>query len=151
MSLVLVLLTHQTSIIYPCLQDLDAYNKAAVSIAKKYFPLPDVDEYYRKKDARPLIFCHFARGLSDKTYDEVPEYGHMFRILTEALMEYNETNAVMKLVLFEDAMKHVARIARICSSPGGHALLVGVGGSGKQSLARCVAPSLFVLSASTQE
>jgi dynein heavy chain len=62
----------------------------------------------------------------------------MYKVLNEALLEYNETNAVMNLVLFEDAMKHVARIARICSSPGGHALLVGVGGSGKQSLARWV-------------
>ena len=34
----------------------------------------------------------------------------------QALDEYNETNAVMDLVLFEDAMKHVCRISRIISS-----------------------------------
>ncbi len=67
---------------------------------------------------------------------QVPDYQHLYKVLTEALMEYNETNAVMDLVLFEDAMTHVARITRIISSPGGHALLVGVGGSGKQSLSR---------------
>eukprot|EP00877_Chromochloris_zofingiensis_P015255 jgi/Chrzof1/9984/Cz04g22250.t1 len=118
------------------LSDFDTYNKAAVSIAKKYFAVSDIDDYYKKKDAKPLVFCTFARGLSDKTYDEVPDYGHLYKVLTEALLEYNETNAVMDLVLFEDAMKHVARISRIISSPGGHALLVGVGGSGKQSLSR---------------
>jgi hypothetical protein len=87
-----------------------------------------------------IVYLHaslIASTYAPSLLPQLSDYGHMYKILTEALLEYNETNAVMDLVLFEDAMKHVARITRIISSPGGHALLVGVGGSGKQSLSRC--------------
>lgn len=53
------------------------------------------------------------------------------KYVSEALVEYNENNAEMPLVLFQDAMTHVCRITRVIMSPSGHVLLVGVGGSGK--------------------
>ena len=42
----------------------------------------------------------------------------------------------MSLVMFDDAIMHVCRIVRIIKHIGGHALLVGVGSCGKQSLAK---------------
>jgi dynein heavy chain len=64
----------------------------------------------------------------------------MRKRLDEYLEEYNQVNvAKMNLVLFMDAMKHISRIIRIIKQPLGNALLLGVGGSGRQSLTRLAA------------
>ena len=61
----------------------------------------------------------------------------MLNILEEYLDDYNQTNiSQMKLVLFSDAIQHICRIIRIIRQPLGNALLLGVGGSGRQSLTR---------------
>lgn len=71
----------------------------------------------------------------DRLYDLMPN-DKLLPYIEEGLNIYNDNNPVMNLVLFEDAMKHICRITRIVMPSSGHALLVGVGGSGKQSLTR---------------
>eukprot|EP00937_MAST-01D_sp_MAST-1D-sp2_P002818 g2818.t1 len=84
-----------------------------------------------------LIFTSFQRA---DAYLPIVQIGDLRECLESQLAEYNESGAAtMPLVLFRDAMEHVTRIARIISKPGGNALLLGVGGSGKQSLARLAA------------
>ncbi|XP_068888721.1 dynein axonemal heavy chain 9 isoform X1 [Aphelocoma coerulescens] len=116
--------------------DYDTFDKIQREMVKKcYDDIEDTLEQAKHMN----IYCHFAKGLGEPGYRPVPTWQELNQILVEALDNYNEVNAAMNLVLFEDAMCHVCRINRILEAPRGNALLVGVGGTGKQSLTRLAA------------
>lgn len=62
-----------------------------------------------------------------------------FLFWLKILEEYNENHKPMNLVLFDNALEHLTRIHRVIRMDQGNTLLVGVGGSGRQSLARLAA------------
>ena len=71
----------------------------------------------------------------DRPYVEVRDLQLLQNRTEDSLAEFNQTSKKpMELVMFMFAIEHVSRIARVLRMPGGNALLVGVGGSGRQSL-----------------
>uniref|UniRef100_A0A670YVL6 Dynein axonemal heavy chain 10 n=1 Tax=Pseudonaja textilis TaxID=8673 RepID=A0A670YVL6_PSETE len=90
----------------------------------------------------PILFGDFRTALNEgepRVYEDIQDYDAAKALFQEILEEYNEVNTKMNLVLFDDALEHLTRVHRIIRMDRGHALLVGVGGSGKQSLARLAA------------
>ncbi|XP_055492373.1 dynein axonemal heavy chain 8-like [Leucoraja erinacea] len=104
-----------------------------------------------KLDVEPY-FVDFLRDMPEPTGEEPEDYVFLvpkiyelvpnFEFLTEKLQFYqaqhNESvrSGYLDLVFFKDAMTHLMKISRIIRTDCGNALLVGVGGSGKQSLTK---------------
>ena len=114
--------------------DITKFDEMRVAVTKKYF----ADENQEEVEARPISYNAFMKFDSNDegAFCECATYEKLNKTLVEKLHEHNESNAVMDLVLFEQAMDHVTRVTRILDLPRGNAMLVGVGGSGKQSLAK---------------
>ncbi|XP_027968229.1 dynein heavy chain 17, axonemal [Eumetopias jubatus] len=116
-------------------KDQETLRRVTIASTKKFFDDLGDELLF----AKPNLFCHFSHGIGEPKYLSVTNVAHLNKLLVDVLDSYNEVNAVMNLVLFEDAVAHICRINRILELPRGNALLVGVGGSGKQSLSRLAA------------
>ena len=119
-------------------------------VVKDELMKPIILEVFGKETAEDLakgsyLFCDFMESEplevehhDPKLYQEVPKLELVNEKLEDLLEQYNNENTgkEMNLVLFEDAISHIIRLTRILGFPGGHALLVGYGGSGKQSITK---------------
>jgi hypothetical protein len=111
---------------------------------------PDIEKLQSQKD---IYFVDFLRDADEdpetgellpapKVYEALPyeQLNDARKKAIENMKRFNETFKLLKmdLVFFHDALEHLCRIitTRLFALSRGCALLVGVGGSGKQSLTR---------------
>ena len=127
--------------------DKDWFNTEIMNTIRK-----ELGPEYEEKAADIQYFVDFMRDAPEPTGEEdhetdvelprVYEPLENTNILVDKLKvfleQYNDIlrGANMDIVFFPDAIENIIKISRIIRNPGGNALLVGVGGSGKQSLTK---------------
>ena len=123
------------------------YTKKACEkdFSKKFDPLyehldnfGDQDGEVTEKEMQMSLFGNF---MNDKrAYQELTDFEGLASKVDYFLEDYNGISKTpMPLVLFNFCIQHICKISRILSLPGGNGLLVGVGGSGRQSLTKLAA------------
>ncbi|XP_047672459.1 dynein axonemal heavy chain 6 isoform X2 [Tachysurus fulvidraco] len=121
-------------------EDKTYFNTMICEMASRYFNITLEPSYLTK---HPIIFGDFIKvgaEKADRVYEDLTDTEKIRNVLQDYLDDYNMTfSKETKLVFFQDAIEHVSRIARMIRQERGNALLVGVGGTGKQSLTRLAA------------
>ncbi|XP_023141924.2 dynein axonemal heavy chain 6 isoform X2 [Amphiprion ocellaris] len=121
-------------------QDKTYFNTIVCEMASRHFDINLEPSYFVNQ---PIIFGDFIKvgaEKDDRVYEDLTDMNKIQSVLQDYLDDYNITfSKETKLVFFQDAIEHVSRIVRMIRQERGNALLVGVGGTGKQSLTRLAA------------
>ncbi|KAI3369512.1 hypothetical protein L3Q82_007723 [Scortum barcoo] len=116
-----------------CAEDRDWFNRLLKDCIEEF------DCSFEKVvPCQPVLYGDFmVPGADHKVYTLIEDKEKLAKVMEDYMEDYNQTSTTkMKLVLFMDAIEHVCRISRILRQPLGNALLLGVGGSGRQSLTK---------------
>uniref|UniRef100_A0A8C3L4R7 Dynein axonemal heavy chain 12 n=1 Tax=Chrysolophus pictus TaxID=9089 RepID=A0A8C3L4R7_CHRPC len=96
-----------------------------------------------EENMRSLFFGDYVNPEleeDERLYVEIPSIQLFGDVVEQCLDEYNQVHKTrMNLVVFRYVLEHLSRISRILKQSGGNALLIGMGGSGRQSLTRLAA------------
>eukprot|EP00746_Dinoflagellata_sp_MGD_P128313 gnl/MRDRNA2_/MRDRNA2_62704_c0_seq1.p1 gnl/MRDRNA2_/MRDRNA2_62704_c0~~gnl/MRDRNA2_/MRDRNA2_62704_c0_seq1.p1 ORF type:complete len:2643 (+),score=576.00 gnl/MRDRNA2_/MRDRNA2_62704_c0_seq1:1172-7930(+) len=107
--------------------------------AMKHLDLDGDNKCATLDEARNLFFCDLlgAPAAPKRPYQECQEFDVLQKEVENHLDQYNMMSTKkMDLVCFLYMLEHLSRVARVIKTTGGNALLVGVGGSGRQSCTR---------------
>ena len=93
-----------------------------------------------QKGTLPSLDQLIFTDIKEKCYKISTDPNVLLKRINDELESYNTASRAgqMKLVFFTDAINHFCRIARILNLARGNALLIGLGGSGRQSLTKIV-------------
>ncbi|CAF3510924.1 unnamed protein product [Rotaria socialis] len=95
----------------------------------------------RDEHIRALMFGDYIKPDAEiKPYDEIIDLKQLQKVMESYLEEYNAiSKSPMHLVMFQFAIEHISRVSRVLKQDQGHALLVGIGGSGRSSSCKMAA------------
>lgn len=119
------------------INDIDTswFSKEAGDICMKHFKVAPRND----PGSDPILFSTFMN--EEGAYERLQDAVEARNMLEGKLDNYNITarTGELNLVIFNYVLEHVARISRVLLQPGGHLLLVGVGGSGRRSCTKLAA------------
>jgi len=103
--------------------------------------MADSSDSFNESILRNIFFGNYMEPDADpKVYDEVTDMDLLETKIQYYLNEYNLLSKTpMNIVMFKYAVEHISRVSRILQQDSGHALLVGIGGSGRNSATKMAA------------
>ena len=125
-------------------QDIESFHEIACELLAMKFKVKWAKPEEAFGQDKDIIFSNILTLEAETQYYELVENREkLLMSLNEKLLNYNLTApSKMDLVFFSDAVTHIMSIMRILMQPRGNAMLIGVSGSGKQSLTTLAASIL---------